>query len=131
MNRNWTLEFKGVPKKDNYSYDLQLQILALPLDNFLNEEYLLYKIEAIWNNTIPYNKKFDNKIYIYIFVPIGAVIVGVAIFFIVKFQRLKKKSDSFKQEMKSLLFSNDIQKNILINEKELSKNDSDYENTFI
>ena len=33
--------------------------------------------------------------------------------------------------MKSLLFSNDIQKNILINEKELSKNDSDYENTFI
>ena len=131
MNRNWTLEFKGVPKKDNYSYDLQLQILALPLDNFLNEEYLLYKIEAIWNNSIPYEKKFDSKIYIYIFVPIGAVIVGVAIFFIVKFQRLKKKSDSFKQEMKSLLFSNDIQKNIIINEKELSKNDSDYENTFI
>ena len=132
MNRNWTLEFKGVPKKDNYSYDLQLQILALPLDNFLNEEYLLYKIEAIWKNSIPYKKEFfDSKIYIYIFVPIGAVILGVAIFFIVKFLRLKKKSDSFKQEMKSLLFSNDIQKNILINEKELSKNDSDYENTFI
>ena len=67
MNRNWTLEFKGVPKKDNYSYDLQLQILALPLDNFLNEEYLLYKIEAIWNNTIPYKKEFDSKIYIYLF----------------------------------------------------------------
>ena len=131
MTNNWTLEFKGVPKKGNYSYDLQLQILALPLDNFLNEEYLLYKIEAIWSNTIPYKKEFDSKIYIYIFVPIGTVIVGVAIFFIVKFLRLKKKSDNFQQEMKSLLFSNDIQKNILINEKELSKNDSDYENTFI
>ena len=67
LNRNWTLEFEGVPKKGNYSYDLQLQILAFPLDNFLNEEYLLYKIEAIWNNTTPYKKEFDNKIYIYIF----------------------------------------------------------------
>ena len=131
LNRNWTLEFEGVPKKGNYSYDLQLQILALPLDNFLNEEYLLYKIEAIWNNTTPYKKEFDNKIYIYIFVPIGAVILGVAIFFIVKFLRLKKNSDNFKQEMKSLLFSNNIQKDILIKEKELSDAESDYDNTFI
>ena len=131
LNRNWTLEFEGVPKKGNYSYDLQLQILALPLDNFLNEEYLLYKIEAIWNNTTPYKKEFDNKIYIYIFVPIGAVILGVAIFFIVKFLRLKKNSDNFKQEMKSLLFSNNIQKDILIKEKEISDAQSDYDNTFI
>ena len=130
-NSSWTLEFKGVPKYGNYSYDLKLQILALPIDNFLNEEYLLYKKEAIISKIIPYEKKFDNKIYIAIFVPIGAIIIGVALFFIIKFVKLRKKSDNFEKEMKSLLFSNDIQKNILIEEKQLSKNESDYENTFI
>ena len=132
-NSSWTLEFNDVPKNENfsYSYDLQLQILALPLDNFLNEEYLLYKIEAIWKNKIPDPEGFNKNIFIYIFVPIGAVFLPVALFFIIKFIKLKKRSDSFQQEMKTLLFSNDIQKNILVNEKELSKNDSDYENTFI
>ena len=33
--------------------------------------------------------------------------------------------------MKSVLFSNDIQKNALFKEKELSKSQSDYETTFI
>ena len=88
-------------------------------------------IEAIWKNKIPDPEEFNKNIFIYIFVPIGAVFLPVALFFIIKFIKLKKRSDSFKQEMKTLLFSNDIQKNILVNEKELSKNDSDYENTFI
>ena len=70
-------------------------------------------------------------IYIAVFVPLGVIILVVALFFIIKFLRLKKKSDSFEKEVKSLLFSNDIQKNVLINERSLSKNEIDYENTFI
>ena len=62
---------------------------------------------------------------------IGAIILALALFFIIKFVRLKKRSDSFQLEMKSILFSNDIQKNVLISEKELSKNESDFESTFI
>ena len=131
LNSSWTLEFKDVPKVGNYSYDLQIQIHVLPLDNFLNEEYLLYKIKEIWKNTKPDEKKSDYRIYIAIFVPVGAVILAVALFFIIKFLKLKKKSDTFQKEMKTLLFSHDIQKNILVKEKQLSKNDSDYENTFI
>ena len=106
---------------------MQLQIHALPLDNFLNEEYLLYKKETILIKNIE-DKKW---IYIAIFVPISVIILAIALFFLIKYFRLKKKSDSFTQEMKSLLFSNDIQKNVLIHEQQLSKNDSDYENTFI
>ena len=130
-NDSWTLEFKGVPKDSSYSYDLQLQIIALSLDNFLNEEYLVYKIESIWANTTKIEGGFDKKLYIAIFVPIGSVIIGVALFFIIKYFRLKKKSNSFAKEVKSLLFSNDIQKNVLVKEQQLSKNESDYENTFI
>ena len=126
-NNNWTLEFKEVPKLRDCNYNLQLQIHALPLDNFLNEEYLLYKKETILIKNIE-NKKW---IYIAIFVPIGVIILAIALFFLIKYFRLKKKSDSFTQEMKSLLFSNDLQKNVLIHEQQLSKNDSDYENTFI
>ena len=77
-------------------------------------------------------KKLDkNIIFIAIFVPLGVIILVVALFFIIKFLRLKKKSDNFEKEVKSLLFSNDIQKNVLINERSLSKNEIDYENTFI
>ena len=130
-SNSWTLEFNGFPKEGNYSYDLQLQIHAFLQDNFLHEEYLLYKKEAIISNTIPYKPGFDNKIFIYIFTPIGAIIIGVALFFLIKYLRLRKKNEKFKKEIKSLLFSNGIQKNVLIEEKQLSKNESDYENTFI
>ena len=130
LNNSWTLEFKNVPKDRDCNFDLQLQILALPLDNFLNEEYLLYKKGTVLVKTIE-EKKDKKLIYIAIFVPIGAIILALALFFLIKYFKLKKKNDSFKQEMKSLLFSNDIQKNVLIHEQQLSKNDSDYENTFI
>ena len=33
--------------------------------------------------------------------------------------------------MKSLAFSNDIQKNVLITDQDISKKDNDYESTFI
>ena len=126
-NNNWTLGFQSIPTIDDYSYDLQLQIHALLLDNFLNEEYLLYKKEGILKRT----KQNNSQIYIYIFVPVGIIILGVALFFIIKFFKLKKKNEEFKQDVKSLLFSKEIQKNVLIKDKQLSKNESDFETTFI
>ena len=45
--------------------------------------------------------------------------------------RLKKKNDNLKLEMKSLVFSNDIRNNVLIEENKISKNETDYESTFI
>ena len=131
-NKNWNLEFKNVKKSDEgYIFNLQLQIQAIHYDNFLNEEFLLFKTNVILND-LELKRKKDNKvIFIAIFVPLGAVLLIISLFFIIKFVRLKKRNDSFQQEMKSILFSNDIQKNVLINEKEISKNESDFESTFI
>ena len=129
-NNNWRLEFKDFPKVHNDSYGLQLQIHALPLDNFLNEEYLLYKIDVLFKGAEPKEDKSYIK-YICIFVPIGAIILGVALFFLIKFFKLKKKNKAFEKEVKSLLFSKDIQKNVLIKEQQISKNESDFETTFI
>ena len=127
--KNWTLQFKGMTKSNkNYIYDLQLQIHAIHQDNLLNEEYLLYKTKVILDKLYLEEKK---PIWLYIVIPIGVVVLIVALFFIIKFIRLKKKNDYFQQEVKSLLFSNDIQKNVLINESQISKNETDFESTFI
>ena len=130
FNNNWRLEFKDFPKDNNDNYSLQLQIHALPIDNFLNEEYLLYKIDVLFKGAEPKEDKSYIK-YICIFVPIGAIILGVALFFLIKFFKLKKKNKAFEKEVKSLLFSKDIQKNVLIKEQQISKNESDFETTFI
>ena len=127
--KNWTLQFKGMTKSNkNYIYDLQLQIHAIHQDNLLNEEYLLYKTKVILDKLYLEEKK---PIWLYIVIPIGVVVLIVALFFIIKFIRLKKKNDYFQQEVKSLLFSNDIQKNVLINESQISKNETDFESSFI
>jgi hypothetical protein len=127
--KNWTLQFKGMTKSNkNYIYDLQLQIHAIHQDYLLNEEYLLYKTKVILDKLYLEEKK---PIWLYIVIPIGVVVLIVALFFIIKFIRLKKKNDYFQQEVKSLLFSNDIQKNVLINESQISKNETDFESTFI
>ena len=130
----WTLKFKEIPKidndNDNYTYDLQLQILAIHLDNFLNEEFLLYKVKVPLKELQKESKPRRTWLWITLSI-VGAIILVLALFFIIKFLRLKKKNESFQQEMKSLLFSNDIQKNVLIKEQEISRSESDFDSTFI
>jgi len=121
---NWTLEFRNFPKNNTKEYELQIQIFAFLLDNLINEEYFLYKIDP------DIRKKSDWWKWL---VGIGVVVIAllVALIILIKYLKLKKKNANFQQEMKSLLFSNDIQKNVLIKEKNLSKTESDYESTFI
>ena len=129
---DWTLKFKDIPMidNDNYIYDLQLQIHAIHLDNFLNEEYLLYKAKVPLKELK--KEKESGLTWLWIILSIvGAIILVLVLFFIIKFSRLKKKNDSLQQEMKSLLFSNDIQKNVLTKERELSISVSDFDVTFV
>ena len=60
---------------------------------------------------------------------IGALIIA---FFIIKYIRLTKRNVNLQEEMKSMAYSNNIQKNVLIKEKtERAQSDTDYETTFI
>ena len=73
-----------------------------------------------------------SKTWIYILLGIiGGIGLILAVFFIIRNIRLKNRNVDLTQKIKSISFSNDVQKNVLINDKKISKNESDYENTFI
>ena len=129
---NWTLVFNDISRisnNSNYIYDLQIQVGVVLFNNILNEECLIFKTKVDLSEI-----KNDSSSIIIFWTILGIVIIIIlflAIFFFIKFIRLKKKNSNLRQEMISLAFSNDIQKNVLINEKKFSKKESDYETTFI
>ena len=61
----------------------------------------------------------------------GVIFIIVLVFFVIKFFRLQKTNTNLRQEMVSMAFSNEIQKNVLTKDMQSSKNESDYESTFI
>ena len=123
-----TLEFTNIPRNNNYIYDLELQINILFLNDLFFEQYMVYskKID-LTEIGIP-----DNNVWKWILVSIAiAIFILLVAFFIIKFLRLKNTNDSLQKEIKTLEFSNDIQKNVLIKGKQISKKESDFETTFI
>ena len=121
---NWTLQFRNFPKNNTKKYELRIQLYAILLDNLFSEEYFLYKIDPDIDKKSTWWKWLLGILAV-------VIALTVAIIIIVRYLKLKKKDENFQQEMKSLLFSNDIQKNVLIEEKKISKNESDFESTFI
>ena len=111
---------------------MHLQVNAILRDNILNEEFLTYIIKVELTKIKPKEYKDNNKlILLYIIIPIVFIISVVVLFIIIKYLKLKKKNDNLQQEMQVLKFSNDIQNNVLIKEKQISKKESDFETTFI
>ena len=72
-----------------------------------------------------------NRIFIIILIIISGFIIILAIFFIIKFIRLQKRNSSLEEEIKSLSYTNNIQKNILNKEKIKYEKETDYDSTFI
>ena len=112
-------------------YDLQLQINAIISKGLLNEELLVYKTEVDLTD-IKIEEPKQSKTWIYIITGIiGGILLILAIFFIIRNIRLKNRNVVLQERIKSIAFSNDIQKNVLIQNKSITKNESDYESTFI
>ena len=122
----WYFIFTNYSRNKNGKYELQLKIKVNITDNLFNEEFLVFKTSLDLSDI---ELEPSKTWIIYIFV--GIIILALIIIFIIKYNRLRKKNTEIQQEMKSVLFSNDIQKNALFKEKELSKSQSDYETTFI
>ena len=114
---------------------MQLQIQAYIIGALFNDEYLLYKINVTLHNETETKTTDEDKPKNWWKWLLGGGLIFiallVALIILIKFLKLKKKNSNFQQEMKSLLFSNDIQKNVLIKEQKISKNESDFESTFI
>ena len=125
----WSITFENVKRSDNYKYELQLQVNAILLNNIFNEEFLVYKSEIDLTDI-----KYEDKSYLtWVIVGsvLGVIVIGLVIFFVVKYTRLQKSNVDLKEEMKSMAYSNDVQKNVLIKEQKSSQKESDYESTFI
>ena len=76
--------------------------------------------------------KKTSKTWIYILIGIaGGIVLILVILFIIRFVRLHNKNKDLQNEIKSIAFSNDIQKNVLMKETKISRNESDFESTFI
>ena len=71
------------------------------------------------------------NIFIIIGSVVGFLILLFILFLIYKYCRERMKNEDLEEEIKSIVFSNDIQKKVNIKEKNISKRDSDYESTFI
>ena len=124
---DFTLIFKNISRKNNYVYDLQLQVNVFIKNNLFNEEFLIFTKEIDLTDIL------EKSILWYILGPIlGVIGLLLIIFVIIKFKKLKRKNIILEEDLKSMAYSNDIQKNVIVKEtKEKSKRDKDYESTFI
>ena len=127
---NFTLVFKDISRNNNYIYDLQIQANVFIEDNIFNEEFLIFTKEI---DLTDIKLEKEKSILWYILGPIlGLVFLILVIFFVVKFIRLKNANLNLKEDLKSMAYSNDIQKNVIVKDQnEVARKDSDYENTFI
>ena len=126
---NWTLVFDNIPRNNNYIYDLKLQVNAI-LREFSKEEFSVFTTRVDLTGIKP-DQINNKKSWLPWGIPLIIIAAGILVFFIIKFFRLKKKNDNLKLEIKTLVFNNDIRKNVLIEENKISKNEADYESTFI
>ena len=125
----FTLIFKNIPKEKYNNYDLRIQMKARAFVDFSKEEYLAFTIKADLTNLTKRDLKW-LKWAIPVIV-VGVVLIIALVFLIIKFLKLRKNNTNLKQDMVSLAFSNDVQKNVLSKEMKISKNESDFESTFI
>ena len=132
---NWTLVFNGIPNDQNLTYDLRLQIVASINSDNSKEEYLTFTkkvdLTRMKNDQPKQNENSWLKWGIPVIVVGGVIFIIVLVFFVIKFFRLQKTNTNLRQEMVSMAFSNEIQKNVLTKDMQSSKNESDYESTFI
>ena len=122
----FTLVFTNIPRNENFIYDLQILIYAY-IDYYnIKEELLVFTTEVDLTDIK------DESILWYILGPIlGFIFILLVSFFVIKYIRLQKANTNLKEDLKSIAYSNEIQKNILSKEKQTSEKESDYDTTFI
>ena len=74
----------------------------------------------------------EKSILWYILGPIlGVIFLLLIIYFIIKYIRLKNANLNLKDEVKSIAYSHNVEKNVITKVKKTSEKESDYESTFI
>ena len=124
----FTLIFKDIPRKENFVYDLQFQFNAF-IDYFFSELYFVFTTEV---DLMDIKLEEKKSILWYILGPIlGFIVILIITFFIIKYIRLKKANMNLREDLKSMAYSNDVQKDVLTKQQKSSEKDTDYDSTFI
>ena len=123
--------FKNIPRKENYIYDLQIQVNVF-IENekaLFNEEILIFTREI---DLTDIELKEKTSILWYILGPIlGLIFLLLISFLVIKYIKLNKTNTKLIEKMKSMAYSNDIYKNVIVKTKKESNKDNDYDSTFI
>ena len=127
----FTLVFQNVSRKrDNFFYDIRLQVNAKIKDHLFNEEFLVFNFKVDLSK-IKFEEPEKSKWWIILIGVIGGLLFLAIIFFVIKYIRLRKSNVKFKEDLKLMAFSNDIHKNVIKSEKKFAEKESDFETTFI
>ena len=126
----FTLVFQNVSREKDFLYDVQLQVNVKIQDNIFNEEFLAFTFKVNLSE-IKFEEEEESKWWIILISVIAGILLIVIILFIIKYIRLKRSNVNLKENLKSMAFSNDVQKNVIIQEKKFAEKESDYETTFI
>ena len=74
----------------------------------------------------------EKSILWYILGPVlGLIFLVLVIFFAIKFIRLKNSNINLQEDLKSMAYSNNVQKNVIAKDNEVARKDLDYDSTFI
>ena len=126
----WSLIFENIPREKNYIYDLQLQMNVIFEGNIFDEEFLIYTTKVDLTDIGKENNDL-SKIFIIITSVVGFLILLFILFLIYKYCRERMKNEDLEEEIKSIAYSSELQKNVINKEKNISKRDKDFETTFI
>ena len=130
--KQFILIFRNIPRKANFIYDLQIKANVFIENNLLNEEFLVFTKEIDLTDIKLEEEEEQQSILWIILGPIlGVIFLLLVTFIVIKFIRLKKANRILREDLKSMAYSNEIQKNVINKEKEISNRDLDYELTFI
>ena len=122
-------KYANISRKNNFIYHLLIQANIFNEVNMFNEAFLIFTAKVdLTNIALP-----EEKSYLWIILgPIlGVVVIALVAFFIIKYIRLQKANVNLKEEMKSMAYSNDVQKDVIAKTKKRSKTESDFDTTFI
>ena len=124
--KTFSIIFKDISRNNNYLYDLQLQVNAIIKHKIFNEEFLVFTSEVDLTDIKGFNY------WIIVGIVLGtAVIIGAIIFFSVFYCKLNRKKTDLEERLKSMAYSHNVEKNVIIDEQTISQRDQDFETTFI
>ena len=126
----FTLTFKNISRKNNFKYEVQLQINVFILENLLNEEFLIFTTEIDLTD-IKKEEEEKSNVLVIVFSIIGGIVILGGGFLLYKYLRLRHANRNLSEEIKSIAYSNEIHKNVIKKEEKSSKKESDYDSTFI